>query len=1199
MAEDNEKLNNLREKCGLYTDSSKPDLDLDKIKDIRKKLKQRVQSSNEYSSDYENSHQKEITEIKKLSEDFRKKYVDNNKVDNKKIEDFIKEANDYKARVTKTTDDNNEDFKTIIEYETALKIKDEIKLLYIKKAEKEKKKKNSNDIKEKIDQNFTNLKNYCSTLLNITLLNIDDIDKINTEYETFLTNLGSETAKKYAEVLTPPEILYIINGGKTKVIFEKYGDEQSKEKIKQWKGNSLYRDVNTVSEIADYFGGIDAHIDQITAVYQENNGGMWRTLGEVIEFDNDNIVDLDIKAIDEAKKVFEGINQVISKIEDKKTIQKKDPIRFYSELFHFIKDRNLNQKFYYKFFNICYPDLFIGVYSDKWIKNFLDLFKEAGFECNIDTNDKNSDIKEENLFIINGLLALIAGEKNSTEGCVTYPECMSIYNELLYSNINKYKQVIFTGAPGTGKTFGVKKYIEHQCSGNNQRFKFVQFHSSYDYSDFVEGLRPVTLKGETKPSFVKMDGTFKKFCRQIVDSNMTYATINKNTETLNKIADALTEYLKDDTNRKNYNRIISLNPAKIDDDSEFNRISNEDVKKAIKLNAGKEYFYFIVDEINRADLSRVFGELMYGLEESYRGIENRFDTQYMNLRSYVVDKDGFADVMPFDCFETGFFIPHNLRFVGTMNDIDRSVESFDFALRRRFQWIDIKANDVMAGVLSAILQEPEPGVEPKVRLDDLIKCIVKMNTDVISGDGEGKGQSLGLGEAYHIGPAYFKGFNYTSASLSTIWDERIEPTLREYIRGKKKETIDTFIENCKNKLFSDGTIYTSENTSQSKTAKEIAFDTIKKYNQIIYTGAPGTGKTFGVKNAIKELCNSDINRYKFVQFHSSYDYSDFVEGLRPIKINDETTFVRLDGTFKKFCRQIVEANLSAAGIKEADRKDEFRRLVDRLGENSFREKFNSVILDIKSGKSLNDAIEEAILEKDKDYENLKADLKAAAIINYGPETPETNDKKYYYFIVDEINRADLSKVFGELMYGLEESYRGIENRFDTQYMNLKTYEVNPKCQPMGFDCFEYGFFIPYNLKFIGTMNDIDRSVESFDFALRRRFQWIDISANDVMEATLSEMLGGDISDLKKRIDNLNKIISSDGQLLSLNEAYHIGPAYFKNCELETNKLTPSLKKIWNERLESLLREYVRGKDTKKTEDFINKCGGKNGLNVLK
>lgn len=199
--------------------------------------------------------------------------------------------------------------------------------------------------------------------------------------------------------------------------------------------------------------------------------------------------------------------------------------------------------------------------------------------------------------------------------------------------------------------------------------------------------------------------------------------------------------------------------------------------------------------------------------------------------------------------------------------------------------------------------------------------------------------------------------------------------------------------------------------------------------------------------------------YKFVQFHPSYDYTDFVEGLRPV-MNDkqEMQFVRLDGTFKAFCRKIVMENLvnlpalsSYTGI---------------LSQNSAQtaQPANTNGSDPKEEK-----IEEAADEQIKALYNALDDLAKNSNNQQLIPTP------YYYFVIDEINRADLAKVFGELMFGLEESYRGIQNRFKTQYMNIPTYEIqNGTAQPMKFDCFRDGFYIPENLKIIGiTINMID------------------------------------------------------------------------------------------------------------------------------
>ncbi|SHE39647.1 McrB family protein [Caloramator proteoclasticus] len=308
---------------------------------------------------------------------------------------------------------------------------------------------------------------------------------------------------------------------------------------------------------------------------------------------------------------------------------------------------------------------------------------------------------------------------------------------------------------------------------------------------------------------------------------------------------------------------------------------------------------------------------------------------------------------------------------------------------------------------------------------------------------------------------------------------------------------------------------------------------ILKHNpQIVLTGAPGTGKTYMAKEICEELLKKQLNKENltdeekkkyiyFVQFHPSYDYTDFVEGLRPVKKGNEIGFERRDGIFMELCRQAKE-----------------------------------------------------------------------------------NPNKNYYLIIDEINRADLSKVFGELMYCLE--YRGEEGRLKTQYNNLME-EDHP---------FKKGFYVPENVYIIATMNDIDRSVEAFDFALRRRFFWYEIKSNDVMGDVMKSMLGEKLEEelVNKLIEStkeLNKAISDKGKDYGLNEHYHLGPAYFGkvNGLLEEEDKTKSIDekikiikdKIWKYRVEPILREYVRGYDNvdkfiKDLKDVFEKANSGNSDN---
>lgn len=342
-------------------------------------------------------------------------------------------------------------------------------------------------------------------------------------------------------------------------------------------------------------------------------------------------------------------------------------------------------------------------------------------------------------------------------------------------------QIILTGAPGTGKTYEVRKRFIERYGDNSE---FVQFHPSYDYTDFVEGIRPVKIKDSDTSTFVRLDGTFKKFCRRIVEKNIEQIRKSLPEDIINNISDS--ELLELVTTCSKYKGEIE----EVKEEVKYPELL-EELSKVYKKDKNYKLdtkYFFVIDEINRADLSKVFGELMFGLEESYRGVVNRFDTQYNNLDTYYINKNGLAKPLEFDCFKDGFFIPHNLIVIGTMNDIDRSVESFDFALRRRFKWIDIKANEVMLGSLKAILG----GKVSDDKIDELAENAKEMN-QVISSKSE-----LGLNEAFNIGPAYFKDYN--GKNLDHIWEYNIQPILGEYCRGRRKEDVNEFVNDCRDKL---------------------------------------------------------------------------------------------------------------------------------------------------------------------------------------------------------------------------------------------------------------------------------------------------------------------------------------------------------------------------------------------------------------
>ena len=200
----------------------------------------------------------------------------------------------------------------------------------------------------------------------------------------------------------------------------------------------------------------------------------------------------------------------------------------------------------------------------------------------------------------------------------------------------------------------------------------------------------------------------------------------------------------------------------------------------------------------------------------------------------------------------------------------------------------------------------------------------------------------------------------------------------------------------------------------------------------------------------------------------------------------------------------------------------------------------------------------------------------------------------YVFIIDEINRGEISKIFGELFYSIDPGYRGEKGRVDTQYQNLIPKDENDSdFDSTNPDVFRNGFYVPENVYIIGTMNDIDRSVESMDFAMRRRFAWKEITAKSRQSMLDENDAWGSygkpspniIEEIKTRMDNLNAAIIDEynyGTVLSnkdkigLTKAYQIGAAYFLKYALYKDLENP-FEKLWTNHLEGLLREYLRGK----------------------
>lgn len=390
---------------------------------------------------------------------------------------------------------------------------------------------------------------------------------------------------------------------------------------------------------------------------------------------------------------------------------------------------------------------------------------------------------------------------------------------------------------------------------------------------------------------------------------------------------------------------------------------------------------------------------------------------------------------------------------------------------------------------------------------------------------------------------------------------------------------------------------------------------LKVSKNIIFRGAPGTGKTYLAKEIaayiisggrttdISKLSPDEEKQWGFVQFHPNYDYSDFIEGLRPIMNADNSLGFELqDGVFKAFVNRArknyedahKEDNTSKSSdiiqtsIEEFLNGIEFNttQLKTKTGseyyitdadsayiyvfipQNNVRKSIKLRITELKKLLASNNAFDNpkdvttffdhAKTQEDSYYFSLYCEIDAVKKKlqdkKISPSVTGNVNKKEYIFIIDEINRGEISKILGELFFSIDPGYRGKTGEIFTQYSNMH-------------DDPEEKFYIPDNVYIIGTMNDIDRSVDSFDFAMRRRFRFIEVKASENVQMLHQLGDAGVENEAIKRMSELNKAIV---KVDDLNENYQIGASYF----LKLSSLT--FDELWTDCLKPLLSDYIQG-----------------------
>lgn len=382
---------------------------------------------------------------------------------------------------------------------------------------------------------------------------------------------------------------------------------------------------------------------------------------------------------------------------------------------------------------------------------------------------------------------------------------------------------------------------------------------------------------------------------------------------------------------------------------------------------------------------------------------------------------------------------------------------------------------------------------------------------------------------------------------------------------------------------------------------------LKQKKQIILQGAPGTGKTYSTAEIAINLIDGNISddrkkvmeRYKelikknqifFTTFHQSMDYEEFVEGYKPVSNDENISYEIKDGIFKEACRYSI-----TAGNDKNNIEDIWNEFQNKLNEEDIKldEKNNNIgKLTLKTKRGL----DFYLTTDDNGYVRYKPAsqigdnwryIKAALfglyfnkyksalsytepLLNYLKDNYNLSDiiennKNPVVLIIDEINRGNIAKIFGELITLLEADKRkNADNEIEVKLPYSK--EV---------------FSVPSNLYIIGTMNTTDRSIGYIDYALRRRFAFITIKAD---KEKIESFYNDKNSDCKNKALELFDYINNNIINNNLNEEFDsddimIGHSYFmaQNAEELKRKLEYEIK--------PLLLEYYKDGILKSNNDI--------------
>lgn len=551
--------------------------------------------------------------------------------------------------------------------------------------------------------------------------------KIQLYYDYYEKHYEPENEDWYSELKEYVELLQKIKLEVQKVDWGKEEIKEKQSKLETIFSSASSGEINDIPEFVDRYLFI-----QNNGIGDIRQGSVWDTddnphKTEILErTDAETIINILLES--DCKKSSDMIADMLKADRDYKGVR-------------------------FRFLRSLFPNDFVAVDAPgKFDRLLYSIYKKLGIEITGDYVDKHK--KFSSLY-------------NSTDFAKKQMFGWDFYY-MLEDKLNLKKSIVYYGAPGTGKTYKAKetaiRFIDkHRIINEKDETEYsietIQFHPSFSYEDFIEGIRP------TKDANLKLhNGCFKKFCKE---NGKKEILLYHDPDFVSKF-----KPVKYDFGQIKINELTANQKEILD-------IQDKNFAEGVTIQDVIEPAFFIIDEINRAELSRVFGELMYSLE--YRGYDGKIKTQYSHLCENETEESTFF----WENNTNWFFVPQNIYIVGTMNNIDRSVDTFDFALRRRFMWEEIEPN--MNLVRSLIKAD---------WANQLAQSLEKLNNEIDNFELLRKDYKIGHAYALSLIPIQDR-FENANEVRTFLWDEFLKPLLQEYLRGlgdevKSKEKLDFF-----------------------------------------------------------------------------------------------------------------------------------------------------------------------------------------------------------------------------------------------------------------------------------------------------------------------------------------------------------------------------------------------------------------------